>query len=606
MIKQPTQPLKFFASYLEVEKNYKKRDNGNPGTHIITEDILFIPPFQIKLDSRHEDINDFTFELIDYSDGTITDITTRIRAAGVFSYDDYQNLVCYRNPLTQLNATALYYLKIYDSYEAWYSEVFQLCDLNRNLLRGWTMSGWDWDSDVNSLSTTDCWVFLICKQGAGNPYVLSDPFYVTYNEPLDLYLRSVNADGGICSATTFLTMYFVLHDGAGNVISNVVTGIEGVMKDRLIPTKTCEAYLYCYSANADTGQGTWEVYLMYANPMLYDGSYLDNAGTRKVLRWSHSCNVCDMIYDQQDGYITISGTNYYWIMTYENYLIFDDPPLIPDFAIIETVSENDKGDKFLLLGAQQEWYYLQLGTSENLAKAFQFIHLTDNVEIDYNGEAHTICENSSEISYSDDNNFITRFRFREESCPVQNCCFVVCCPNLLNVYAVDESAPLPTCNAGTKNVRYLLITEGHTSLWECDGSSWDHMTAEEHDDACLYVENYLATDWGCHYWWWNGTDWALFAYLGSVTDNADGTATLNILDGSLPGLYVQAQYYDSGEYINCGSPYELTGTSDSIVCNCGAGTNKVFRLLIYTARTLTASTIICNYGYSNFKVKTIT
>ncbi len=599
MIKQPIQPLKFYSSLLEVEKDWNDKDKGSPGTHIITEDILFLPPFQIKFDNRHEDITDFTFELISYDDGITTDITNRLRAVGVHTYGDYQNLVCYRFPLSLLNAPGNYYLKINDDYEVWYSEVFQLCDLNRNLCRSWMMSGWNWDTDVNVLTQSDCWVFQVCRTAPGTPYVSSGNFYVTKDEPLDLYLSGVNA--GTCANTSFLHLNFVLHDGSGNDVSNVVVSIEGSMSARLIPTKTCEVNLYCYPDPVDYDRSGWYVYSFYANPMLHDGSHSDNIGARKVLRWSNPGNACDMVYEELIGYTKVGDDNRVWQMSYENYLILDNPPLIPDYAIVENVAEDDSSNKYLLLGNQQEWYYLQLGGNENLAKAIQNIHLMSLVELDYNGESHMICENASEISYNDDYNFTIRFRFRETTCPVQSCGFEVCCPNLLNVYTY-QAPGLPACN--TAGLRYISHVGGTNQLWQCDGANWIHMLDEEVDGACIYLEVYA----GCHYWWWDSVEWTPFVTIDTVTDETGGIATITVEAGNLDGLYVQAEYStDAGvTYTKCGNPVELTGGADAISCDCGAGVNIKFRLHVYTANTLTTSTVKCDYGYSNVITKTIT
>ncbi len=616
MIEQPTQPLKFFASLLEVERDWEKRAAGNPGRNVITEDILFIPPFQIKFDNRNEDIDDFqdgVIELINHNDGVTLDITESIRAMGVFTYDDYQNFVVYHYPLIYLNIPGDYYLKISDgtpdsefSHEIWYSEVFRLCDLNRNLVRNVTFVGWNSSQGVNVLATTDRYAILVCESTGNGAYFDAGDFYVIENEPLDFYCFGQTVDLQ-CGDARFLPLHFALVDSVGEIISNQIDGVEGAIKGRFVPTQSRPASLRGWVDAGETGQSAWELLLFHANPQIHDGIYSgsltdenENIGKSKVLRWSNDKNVCDIIYETESGYVTISGVLYYWEMSYENYLILDDPPLIPDFEIKENVAENDKGDKFLLLGAQQEWYYLQIAGSENLAKAIQFIHLMSTVEIDYDGESHVICENTTEISQGDDNNFTIRFRFRQESCPVQSCGFdIECCPNLENVldYESGGTGALPACDGGSAGDRYLVRVTPPGKIWvyECIDGSWTLQGDENVKGACVFNEG-DDPDTDCVYWYYRVTDTSYYRFvdISTVTDMTTGVARINISNYGKKGLVVIAQVdgVDSGGY------KILTGdASDILYVYCGAGTFD-FSLRIVDEN--------CNYGHSDIVNQTIT
>jgi hypothetical protein len=611
MIKQPTQPLKFFSSFLEVERDWNNRRHGNPGTHVITEDILFIPPFQIKFEDRDEDITDFTIELIDYITGDVDDITNELRARGVFTYSDFQNLIVYRFPLGLVKQESDYYLRISDGAiggtdvnEIWYSEVFKLCDLNRNLLRTMAspgdFSGWNSHSLQDVLDTQDTNRIEVCESTGNGAYFLDGEFYVIENEPLDFYALGliVEIDLG-CTETDFLPLYFALVDSGGNIISNTVTMTQGAHKEKLTPTATRYARLKGWCEADEVGHGNWKLYLIHANPQLNDGlgtihEYDDeNIGLRKVLRWSHTCNICDMIYDEQSGSVIADYDEYiYWEMSYENYLILDNPPMIPEFEIKENVSENDKGDKLFLMGAQQDWHYLQLATSENLAKAVYNIHLHDTVEINYDGEAHTLCEYLSEVSYGDDYNFTVKFRFREDNCAVSACCFDICpCPNVQNVgnFYVGIGT-LPPCNSGTNGDRHLVLEGGHRYIYQCNGTSWVRSTEEEVEGNCVYSEDY---EEGTKYWWWDGTDWIKIAELDTVADGGGGEVDVSLFDGGMPGIQVQLQVAsDCDNYEDCGEPYIVTGADDDFSVECVYHAGYCYRLRIYDGS--------CNYGYSDF------
>jgi len=505
MIKQPTQPLKIFTSYLEVEQDWKNRRAGNQGgTHIITEDILFLPPLQVKFDNRVATITDFqnnVMELINYQTGVIIDITGRIRAMGVFTYEDYQNFILYRFPMTQLFDEGNYYLKISDgtlnvnSPEIWYSEVFQLCGLNRNLVDSITEYNWGTYETNDYISTKDVYEFSVCDVYSTGYFYMGD-FHVVKDERLDLYIHSENASIS-CAYINFLPLSFALIEyGTNNIISNVEYDVQlGSYKFTMIPTETCRAQLYVFTHGPKVGRSKWHVYLFYANPQKYSGSKDDNIGTRKVLRWANSCNICDMIYEQQEGYVVIDELYHYWQMVYENYLILDDPPLIPEYEISVNASENEKEDKLQLLGFQKGWEYLKIASTKNLAKAIQNIHLHDTIEIYYNGEVHTICETGIDIEYGDDYNFLTKFRFREETCAVDSCClkldecdeeeeFLYSTGNLghPDYSLVGDSSHSPTI-WNFKNKTYLVWMKKGGAGFNCDSMimSYNHLTGERSD-----------------------------------------------------------------------------------------------------------------------------
>lgn len=631
MIKQPTQPLRFFTSYLEVERDWGKRDKGNPGTHVITEDVLFIPPFQIKFDWRGAIIDDFqngTMEVINYETGVVTDISANIPAMGVYNYGEYQNLVVFRFPLTLNNLLdeGLYYLKIADGTigdttinEAWYSEVFRLCDLNRNLLRtttGADYHGWDDYNVIDVLTDLDTVSSELCESTGNSAYYYIGDFYVIKDEPLDFFIIA-SLPGWVfgCAETDFMPLNFALVDSADNIISNTVISIQGAMSEKLIPTVTRDARLKGWVDPDVYGQTKLELYLFYSNPQQYTGltaicNENENIGTRKVLRWKNSCNICDMIYEESIGQVAngqLGMDSLHFQMSYENHLILDDPPLIPDFAIVENVTEDDSSNKYLLLGNQQEWYYLQLATNQSLAKAIQNIHLHDTVEVDYNGEAHMICENNTEISIGDNYNFTVKFRFREQSCPVQSCCFDVCCPNLLPVLDVLAtisalvSIPPSSANVGS---HYLVLVGGVYYVYESDGIAWNQLPALNADGNCLLDLDAIADGDQTPYMYWDDVNgnWYRIVYIDSVHDDTGGVAEINLRNYSKPGLKVIVSWIlNVGSVRYYSAEFTLDGSaSEQLHVTTGATGAGQFDFILYIWDG------DCYYGESNMKSQTIT
>jgi predicted GH43/DUF377 family glycosyl hydrolase len=983
MIKQPTQPLRFYASYSEVVQDFDKRGKGKPGTHIVIEDILFIPAFQLKIDDREADITDFTFELIDYTTGVVQDISAYIYAKGVFTYDVYQNVIVIWFPLMYLIVSGDYYLKVYDEYEIFYSEVFRLCNINRNLLvTDPAYTGWNAISYNDLVVGSDCYEVIVCESTGNGARFQFGSFDVVKDESLDFFIVGMDSDEA-CAEVAFLPVHFRLVDcthlvaTAGHEVSNEIDGAEGLIKGRLTPTKTCTAYLRGEVLAGEVGKSGWRLYLMRANPM--DGEM----GTHKVLRWSNRCNLCDMLYEELNGYSNVAinefllafngtdgagtnyrigialyrngfgwtkyddnpvltyvpgtwehdnvkdpylvyvngvyylyytgfslancnqiglatspdgitwtkyagnpvvtfvdtnnihrfpvvvydtnetninkrwkmwykdenseigyayspdgytwtkfagnpvlqkggggtwddnqlapGTIYYreststwylyyqgndgsvwstglatftdpegvytkaggnpiltgkvtssaaltadllsgnkvvtiadttlfeenemvwfrdnnttspeqariytidsptqltlynnvvgdftvaqtalirsaynngiiprsiwaeagryymgistfqvwsdlgvsvrensalaesgsltagwdfnydagfiipnggvadwdrysaenpavilgempyralynWDLVYENHLILDNPNLIPQFEIEQNVTEDDAFNKLQTLGVQKEFYFIQLATTHNLAKAIQSIQLHNIVEIDINGEIHNICEQRGEISLVDDWNLIIKFIFRELTCPHTSCCFETCCPNLVN--AIDyETVALPACN--TDGERYIYFDSMNVHLMQCViGVGWVEQTGEEVLNNCIYLEDYAN---GCKYWFYTGetnAEWSPIAGIDDVQPNA-GTTDISIgwsniaggIDYGMEGIIVQVEYSTDGgtTWIECGEPYTCTGVSADVVsCDYETQDHDLWRLHIYTKN--------CDYGYSN-------
>lgn len=593
MIKQPPQILKFFSSYLEVERDWNRRLKGSPGTHVVTEDRLFLPPFQIKFDWRGSDVDDFFHHiyLINYDTGTSNDITGDIRAWGVFNYSTFQNLILYRFPLWEMADPGNYYLRISDGtpggtgvVEIWYSEVFKLCDLNRNLLTEFTGSaGWNTFQVSDYISTRDVYSFRICESGGSANDVDSNYFYVIKDEPLDFYIYGYTSSIN-CGVTTFLPLQFSLLDAADNVISELIDVGLGAFHFRLIPTKTTVVRLRGQNLSLN-GRSEWFAYLHYANPQLNPGvtdafsTEDENIGLRKVLRWSHSKNICDIIYDELTGY---NHNDHPWTLSYENYLILDavkddqnyGPPLVPQFEIEETVKEDDVFNKYQIVGVQKEWYALSLAASANLSKAIQYIHLHDTVELGLDGEVWILTENRSELSTANDYNILVKFIFREDTCPVDSCGFAVeCCGNFDNVldYESGGVVALPACS--TEGVRYLVRVDppGKQWVYECIDGTWTLQGgAEMTKGACIFNEGGDPLT-ECCYWYYNvsETSYYKFVDINTVTDMTGGIARINISNYGKEGLVVIAQV----DGVDSGQPKILTGAaSDILYVYCGAGT----------------------------------
>lgn len=406
----------------------------------------------------------------------------------------------------------------------------------------------------------------------------------------------------ICGDDTFLPLQFSLVDAGGNVVSEIIDAGIGCVHYRLTPTKTTTVRLLGQNLGVN-GKSEWFLYLYHANPQLYSEEWaggvtseIQNIGSRKVIRWSNSRNICDMVYVEQCGY-NHNGDS--WTMSYENYLILDDPPLIPDFSIFENAAENDKSDKFLLLGAQQEWYYLQLATNSNLAKAIQFIHLMSTVEIDYNGEKHVVCENNTEISAGDDYNFIVKFRFREVSCPVQSCGFSICCPNLLPVQDVLANVgALPAASSDNAGLRYLVLDGGVYYIYESVGDAWNQLPELNAVGNCTYD---LSTVNDTPYVYWDDINgnWYRLCYISAVADTGVLEATITLRNYSKPGLSVIVNYrIAAGGTLYTTSEITLEGSAgETITLTVPSAATWAFQIEMWDGD--------CYYGFTNYVTQAI-
>jgi hypothetical protein len=185
--------------------------------------------------------------------------------------------------------------------------------------------------------------------------------------------------------------------------------------------------------------------------------------------------------------------------------------------------------------------------------------------------------------------------FREDSCSEDACGFSIncCCPNLENVlgYEAGGVGALGSCGGTEDGYRYMVNDGGNFRIYECiAGDDWTRQTDEEVEGNCVYDEN-TGSVWDYpQYWYYHDliNSFQLLCYLGSVSNNGDGTATL---DGSGAEadefdcvIYVQAQYktHESATWLDIGGPVSLeTFDADGITVTTGAG-DFDFRVKYYS------------------------
>jgi hypothetical protein len=197
--------------------------------------------------------------------------------------------------------------------------------------------------------------------------------------------------------------------------------------------------------------------------------------------------------------------------------------------------------------------------------------------------------------------------YREASCSVESCGFPVCCPTpeLPAMLMAADIAAFPASADGVFALAGVGVAQ--FLMYKRVAAAWVVNTDYNATGNCVEAsENwYLGRGLrGNRFFWWDagGARWRPFIYLTSVTDNADGTGTLNV-DNSYQTGTVRGEYQDAlGEWHECTVPEDIVAgggavTLDTLTGNPGVGTWN-FRVHHYDGD--------CDYGYSEIRSQTIT
>lgn len=591
MIKQPFLPLKFYNE-LEEQQFRVLRGSIDANLYTLTEDQIFLPPFQIKRVSRANLIT--TFDLINFDDGTTYDLTpymTYDRLDIVTADEDnitYDWIICNRFPIRYFTQPdGFYYLEISDDEETWYSEVFRLCDLYTNLVNNFTNSGLDGFSDAASGHSM---LVKACESTGNGGGFYSNEFEVIAYEQYELFVLDVIGTLGACGTAVFGDdISWSMRESGLGVITDFHTSSEGINHIILTPTKTCTARLWAQWFLAGAQVGWQDFYIFLYNRRLDEYT---------MIEWGSEKNFCGILYNDD-----VSET-YRNFDFYNHIKVPKANVILPTYEVDEEANENDEGEQAFLIQTLKKFYTLRLAGGHHMTDALALTRLHEDIEVILEtGEILDICEFSMENSPITDYCERIELKFREAGCSVDSCDDIevteCCCPTVENVldYNAGGVGALPACGAGTDGDRYLALAAVPIYIYECvNGVGWGRVTDEEVLGNCVYDEDADASETYKQYWFWdeNGAPatWWFIAQLSSVTDNTDGTATLNI-GACQSGDDSDTRYFPCPVYIQAeydpGTGFEPIGQAvlsdvadaDGITVECGAG-NFDFRIRYFT------------------------
>jgi len=589
MEKQAYLPIKFYPDTSWQDWQKIKKYGGD--IVIFREHQNFPPAFQLTLPDigMHWGILDFTtIDMVNIEDLSTVDISGHIfelySVAG-----EFRALVHFRYPLGSLN-TGRFYYHISDGQTDWYSEVFELCDLNTNALSAvfdnesnFAQFGSTYTAAAEAIVGT-----FFCKTTAANRAYSYTDITAFLEEEFDLYVTAANYGGPACGATDWdASLFLELRTATGLVVSNTVeiTGV-GTYSFTLTSEAGGSLRLYMYAEDGETTKGTIAVWLQRR----YSANNIQ-------IRWSHPKNFCKIFYE--DGY--------------ENVMFVDAKQITGENSVDETVVEDDETNKYLIIGTNKKFNSLQMESGEAMLNAMNLMRLHNNIMIyKETGEPMEVDEITLEQSVHDYEASVIKLIYRERSCSVEACGFEICCPTegipIMEGVTFAGAGNLPA--AANWNGKYFMgeTTADNFQIYISNGAAWSVDSTWDVDNNCAEArqsfddEDYTPGRYETRYFWyrWAADRWYMFIDLASVADNADGTANVVSDIEYRGGLMLQAEYENAdGDWIACATP-ELTVTlagAITQVCTCGVGTFN-FRFHIWTDD--------CDYGYSNIIAQTIT
>jgi len=581
-------PLRFYPD--TSWQDWQKIGKYGGRIALLREHQNFPPAFQLTLPDigMHWGILDFTtIDMVNIEDLSTVDITGHIfemySVAG-----EFRSLVHFRYPLGSLN-TGKFYYHISDGQTDWYSEVFELCDLDTNALSAAFDNETNfsqWGSTYAPAAEAIVGTFFCKTVAAGRGYAYT-PITAFLEEEFDLYVTATNYGGPACGSTDWnASLFLELRTDTGLVVSNTVEiTAAGTYSFTLTSEAGGSLRLYMYNEDGTQTKGTIAVWLQRR----YSANNVQ-------IRWSHSKNFCKIFYE--DGY--------------ENVMFVDAKQITDENSIDETVVEDDETNKYLIIGTNKKFNSLQMESGEAMLNAMNLMRLHNNIMIyKETGEPMDVDEITLEQSVHDYGASIIKLIYRERSCSVEACGFEICCPTegipIMEDVIYGGIGNLPA--AANWNGKYFMVETvlDTFAVYLSNGAAWAEDPTSYIADYCAESrQNFNDEDFtpGRHanrfFWFQSGTAYRLFIELASVADNADGTANVVSDTEYVGGVYIQAEYEDAdGDWIACATKELTVAGAGAItqVCTCGVGTFN-FRFHIWTDD--------CDYGYSDWLPQTIT
>ena len=621
MEKQAYLPIKFYPA--KEWQEYEKLKNYG-GDYVIVKEYNNIPPaFQIVIPDigRHWSADSFilgTFDLVNYDTGTTYDMNAASypQVPIVYRSDGYRTLVWRRFPATtNIFDEGRYYYHLIEAEDEteWFSEVFELCDLELDALIYDGGVGFDGESGFatfvsgyvlsNRMADVE-----FCKASAAAPAYAYMPVEVFLEEELDLYVYTYDRDG-VCDGIDRdwdNPVFFYLKTSDGVLISDIcrVDTTETFYHFNLKAQAGGTVRLYMYILDADKTEGN-----------MWIGLYRTHVEKHVQLRWFNDTNFCKIVYDQFPEFTPFQ---------YENIYFLDAKQIIDENSINENVVEDDAANKYRIVGTDQKWNSLQMFGSECLLNAMSLLRLHSNVKVvKETGEPIDTTEIMLEQSVVSDEGALMKLVYREESCSKDNCGFDVCCPTigiptLIGLYNGVGALPATASYPG----RYAMV-ETAPLVWQIyysSGAAWAVNTSLRVAGTCVEIQNNQASfsSFPLHhmrFWHVNiaETHWEPFIWIDSVGDATGGLAAIITYTEQWigPDVLVQAEYYagtqweaylpyfDNENWIKCSTIETSTVVGAlGLTCNCGAGTGIWFRVHMWDND--------CDYGYTPPIQQTIT
>lgn len=599
MIKQPFLPLKWYNE-LE-EQQFRKLRRTTKDFYVLRTDTIINIPFQIKRVNRGAAV--IQWDLVNYDDGTVTNLNTGYLEIKIATDGDgtiWNFIIKKARPIWPAMPEGFHYFIVSDGYETWYSEVFEVCDLLTNPIAAFYNDATYPFDTLTTAKTSKRILLKLCENTGNVAIAYSNQIYnIIYNEPVDVYVVATLGTLGCAYGSFGDNLDCSLYEfGTRNKISETVEIEEGVNCFQLTPTKTCDASLVFELAN---GEFCWQDLRVWV--------FFSKLDSHIIMRYNNSKNFCDIIYNDEnnDDYCD-----------YEEYIYFHEAiTMEPSYEVEEESAEYPNKELVPLIQAARKYYKMKFPGGHHMSDAMSIVRLHDDIKFYLpTGEILDICDFIMENSYFNDACETIELTFRELPCVRTACEDLVvddcCCPTQEDVldYVAGGVGALPACGPGTDGDRYLVLVAGFILLYECDngGAGWTHMTGEEEDGNCIYDLDGDASDTYNQYYYWDGSDWRLIAELTLVTDNTDGTATLNV--NGCQCLYpddayyfpcpitIQAEYKNGGVWQEIGDPVDsYDAITDGITVETGVG-NFDFRIRYYTHN--------CDFSYHGDINQTIT
>ena len=622
MEKQAYLPIKFYPA--KEWQEYEKLKNYG-GDYVIVKEYNNIPPaFQIVIPDigRHWSADSFilgTFDLVNYDTGTTYDMNAASypQVPIVYRSDGYRTLVWRRFPATtNIFDEGRYYYHLIEAEDEteWFSEVFELCDLELDALIYDGGVGFDGESGFatfvsgyvlsNRMADVE-----FCKASAAAPAYAYMPVEVFLEEELDLYVYTYDRDG-VCDGIDRdwdNPVFFYLKTSDGVLISDIcrVDTTETFYHFNLKAQAGGTVRLYMYILDADKTEGN-----------MWIGLYRTHVEKHVQLRWFNDTNFCKIVYDQFPEFTPFQ---------YENIYFLDVKQIIDENSINENVVEDDAANKYRIVGTDQKWNSLQMFGSECLLNAMSLLRLHSNVKVvKETGEPIDTTEIMLEQSVVSDEGALIKLVYREESCSKDNCGFEICCPTdylptMITVETLSASFPAAASYSGRYAMVFTAIRIG--VIYLSNGAAWGISTTYDVAGNCVAIQNHLGNDFSSYSVL--GMNWSFFHFLvtewypvieiNTVADATGGQATVTTRAEYKYGANVWCQveyytgtqwtpplpYFDEENWIPVIERENLATQTGAraLTATCGAGI-FYFRIHIWDDT--------CDLGYSNTVTQTIT